>query len=71
MFWMVLLLVLLLGFPLMMALAAISFGLWLAWAVLALAWAVITFVVHDAATALLVVAALWLGYRLGRRRLTP
>ncbi|MCQ4158312.1 hypothetical protein NON00_00010 [Roseomonas sp. GC11] len=59
---------LLIGFPLMMALAAISFGLWLAWAILGLIWAVFTFLLHDAALALLLVAVLWLGYRMGRSR---
>ena len=58
--WVVLLL-LLIGFPLMLVFAALSLSLWLVWAVL-------TFLFHDPATALLIVAALFIGYRYGRRR---
>jgi hypothetical protein len=69
MFWLVLLVLLLVfGLPLMMLFAALSVGLWLVGAVLGLVWAVLTFVFNDAATALLVVAALWLGYSWGRKR---
>lgn len=65
--WVVLLL-LLIGFPLMLVFAALSLSLWLVWAVLGLVWAVLTFIFHDPATALLIVAALFIGYRYGRRR---
>jgi hypothetical protein len=69
MFWLLLLLVLLVfGLPMMMLFAALSVGLWLVGAVLGLIWAVLTFVFNDAATALLVVAALWAGYAWGRKR---
>lgn len=61
-------LVLILGFPLMMMVAALSLGLWLVWAILGLVWAIFTFLLHDAALALLLVAVLWLGYRMGRNR---
>ncbi|MBC9180454.1 hypothetical protein [Pseudoroseomonas ludipueritiae] len=69
MFWFLLLLVLLVfGLPMMMLFAALSVGIWLVGAVLGLVWAVLTFVFNDAATALLVVAALWFGYAWGRKR---
>ncbi|MBO1076259.1 hypothetical protein [Roseomonas marmotae] len=69
MFWFLMLMILLVfGLPLMMFFAALSFGLWLAGAVLGLVWAVLTFVFHDAGTALLVVLALALGYGWGKRR---
>lgn len=69
MFWFLMLLVLLVfGLPMMMLFAALSVGLWLVGAVLGLVWAVLTFVFNDAATALLVVVALWLGYAWGRKR---
>jgi len=68
-FWILLLGILLVfGLPLMMLFAALSVGLWLVGAVLGLVWAVLTFVFHDASLALLVVAALAIGYRWGRRR---
>lgn len=65
--WVVLVL-LLIGFPLMLVFAALSLGFWLVWAVLGLVWALLTFVFHDPAVALLVVAALFIGYRYGRKR---
>ncbi len=69
MFWLLMLLVLLaFGLPVMMLFAAFSVGLWIVGAVLGLVWAVLSFVFHDASLALLVVAALWLGYRWGRKR---
>lgn len=69
MFWVLMLLVLLVfGLPMMMLFAALSVGIWIVGAVLGLVWAVLTFVFQDPAVALLVVVALWLGYRWGRRR---
>lgn len=68
MLWLLLLIFLLFGFPLMLVFAALSISVWLVGAVLGLIWAIITFVLHDAAIALLVVAALFIGYRYGRNR---
>ncbi|MXP62695.1 hypothetical protein E0493_04920 [Roseomonas sp. M0104] len=68
MVWLLLAVLLLLGFPAMLVIASLSFGLWLVWLVLALIWGVITFVLHDAPLALLVVGALYVGYRYGRKR---
>ncbi|EHL97633.1 hypothetical protein HMPREF9946_04072 [Acetobacteraceae bacterium AT-5844] len=69
MFWILMLLVLLIfGFPMMLLFAALSVGIWVVGAVLGLIWAVLTFVFNDAATALLVVVALGLGYAWGKRR---
>jgi len=66
--WLLLLVLLLFGLPAMLVIASLSFGLWLAWLVLGLVWAIVTFVLHDAALALLVVGALYVGYRYGRKR---
>jgi hypothetical protein len=68
MVWLLLLVLLLFGFPLMLLFAALSFSLWLVGGVLALIWALITFVLHDAAIAAMVVLALFIGYRYGRSR---
>jgi hypothetical protein len=69
MFWILLLLVLLIfGFPMMLLFAALSVGFWIVGAVLALIWGVLTFVFQDSATALLVVVALGLGYAWGKQR---
>jgi hypothetical protein len=69
MFWILMLLVLLVfGLPMMLLFAALSVGVWIVGAVLGLVWAVLTFVFNDAATALLVVVALGLGYAWGKKR---
>jgi hypothetical protein len=69
MFWILLVGVLLVfGLPLMLVFAAFSIGFWVVGAVLGLVWAILTFVFQDSATALLVVAALALGYAWGRKR---
>jgi hypothetical protein len=69
MFWILMLLVLLVfGLPMMLLFAALSVGIWVVGAVLGLIWAVLTFVFNDAATALLVVVALGLGYAWGKKR---
>lgn len=69
MFWILMLLVLLVfGLPMMLLFAALSVGFWIVGAVLGLVWAVLTFVFNDAATALLVVVALGLGYAWGKKR---
>jgi hypothetical protein len=69
MFWILMLLVLLVfGLPMMLLFAALSVGVWIVGAVLGLVWAVLTFVFNDAATALLVVVALALGYAWGKKR---
>jgi len=68
-FWVSMLLILLVfGLPLMLVFAAFSVGIWVVGAVLGLVWAVLSFLFHDAGMALLVVGALWLGYRWGQRR---
>lgn len=68
MLWLLLIVLLVFGFPMMLLFAALSVSLWLVGAVLGLVWAVLTFLLHDAAVALLVVAALYLGYRMGQKR---
>ena len=66
--WVLLFILLLFGLPAMLVIASLSLGLWLVWLVLGLAWALITFVLHGAPLALLVMGALYVGYRYGRRR---